>query len=236
MFIPPGGGYSRGMREHVSTSATNDVDLRADRAFEPGYTGVDHEGEPGYDGRLLRGERTKLQIAEAMIDLIEEGNPKPTARLIAERAGVSLRLVFHHFEDIEAVFHEAAMIQAGRHWRKVVTIPPTGPVAARIEATARQRRQLYVAISPIRQVAAVRAVDDENIQKLMAAGRRRLRRELATTFEPELSTARGDGPILLDSVESVTNWETWHALRVNDHKSAAAAQRVVQYMLAALLG
>jgi TetR/AcrR family transcriptional regulator, regulator of autoinduction and epiphytic fitness len=211
--------------------------IAPDELYQSGYVDPeDHEGESGYDGRLLRGERSKVHIAEAMIELIEEGNSKPTARLIAERAGVSLRLVFHHFDDLEAVFQKAAMIQAGRHWRKVVTIPPTGSTAERIEATVRQRRQLYVAITPVRQVANVKAVDDGYLQQLMAAGRRRLRMELATTFEPELQRAGDDAGMLLDAVEAVSNWEWWNAVRTARRKSAIATQRLMQFSLTALLG
>jgi TetR/AcrR family transcriptional regulator of autoinduction and epiphytic fitness len=211
--------------------------IAPDQLYQSGYVDPeDHEGESGYDGRLLRGERSKVHIAEAMIELIEEGNSKPTARLIAERAGVSLRLVFHHFDDLEAVFQKAAMIQAGRHWRKVVTIPPTGTTAERIEATVRQRRQLYVAITPVRQVVTIKAIDDDYLQKLMAAGRRRLRMELSTTFEPELKRSGDDAGMLLDAAEAASNWEWWNAVRSNSRKSAIATQRLMQYSLTALLG
>lgn len=217
-------------------SADTVIQPQTDRPFDPGFTGpIDHANDRGYDGRLLRGERTKLHIAEAMIELIEEGSTKPTAKLIAERAGVSLRLVFHHFEDVEAIFREAALIQAGRHWRKVVTIPPTGPVAARIETTIKQRRQLYVAISPVRSLALVRAGEDEGIQKLLVGGRRRLRLELATTFEPELTKAGSNSVIMLDAAEAATSWDTWHSLRTTQRKSIAASQRIMEYSLATLL-
>jgi len=205
--------------------------------FGPGLVSAleAHEHDPDYDGRLLRGERTRRHIALAMIDLIEEGNPRPTARLIAERAGVSLRLVFHHFDDVEEVFQEGAIVQAQRYWRRVVTIPPTGPLAQRIDAVCRQRRQLYVSISPVRRAVVSRASESESIQRILGVARRRLREELATTFEPELTAAGADGPMLLDAVELAASWEAWDGQRTNGHRSAAAAQRVMHYILTALL-
>ena len=194
-----------------------------------------HEHDPDYDGRLLRGERTRRHIALAMIDLIEEGNPRPTARLIAERAGVSLRLVFHHFDDVEEVFQEGAIVQAQRYWRRVVRIPPTGPVAQRIDAVCRQRRQLYVSISPVRRAVVSRAAESDSIQTILAVARRRLREELAATFEPELSGVGTEAPILLDAIELAASWEAWDGQRSNGHRSAAAAQRVMNYTLTALL-
>ena len=47
-------------------------------------------------------------IAEALLSLIDEGDLQPTANRIAERAGISLRVIYHHFGDLEALFREAA--------------------------------------------------------------------------------------------------------------------------------
>ena len=43
------------------------------------------------DGRLGRGTRARTAVVDALLDLIEEGDLRPTAPRIAERAGVSLR-------------------------------------------------------------------------------------------------------------------------------------------------
>jgi AcrR family transcriptional regulator len=216
------------------TSKKHEVD---ETPFGPGFDSTleAHERDPDYDGRLLRGERTRRHIAQAMIDLIEEGDPRPTARLIAERAGVSLRLVFHHFDDVEAIFQEGAIVQAQRHWRRVVTIPSTGPVVERIEAVCRQRRQLYVSISPVRRAVVARAAESTSIQQVLAVARRRLREELAITFEPELTRAGAGGPVLLDAIELATSWESWDGQRTAAHRSAAASQRVMRFTLTALL-
>ena len=52
------------------------------------------------DGRLARSARTRHAVVDALLDLLGEGDLRPTAARIAERAGVSLRIVFHHFEDL----------------------------------------------------------------------------------------------------------------------------------------
>ena len=196
----------------------------------------DHEGDPDYDGRLLRGERTRRHIAQAMIELIEEGNPRPTARLIAERAGVSLRLVFHHFDDVEEVFVEGAVVQAQRHWKKVVAVPPTGTILDRIEVICRQRRQLFVAITPVRRAFRSRASESETVTttQMLEVANHLLREQLAETFAPELTAAGDDSDILLDAIDSATCWETWDTLRTG-RRTAIAAQRIFQFSLTALL-
>jgi TetR/AcrR family transcriptional regulator, regulator of autoinduction and epiphytic fitness len=216
----------------ADTIKTSSSDETGDQPF--GLVMEDHEDDPDYDGRLLRGERTRRHIAQAMIELIEEGNPRPTARLIAERAGVSLRLVFHHFDDVDEVFQEGAVIQAQRHWKKVVPIPATGAVAQRADAVSRQRRQLYVAITPVRRAFIARSADGGTTGQILEIARRLLREQLAQTFEPELAAAGSDSELLLDAIESVTSWEVWDTLRLG-RRTAASAQRVMQFSLTALL-
>jgi AcrR family transcriptional regulator len=45
-----------------------------------------------------------------MVDLIESGQPAPTAETVAARAGVSLRTVFRHFEEMENLHLEIAAL------------------------------------------------------------------------------------------------------------------------------
>src|SRR5438477_2779518 len=86
------------------------------------------------DGRLLRSERARAAVVDALLALIEEGNLKPTAPQIAERAGVSLRLVFHHFRDLDDLFITAAERHISRVLPTVHPAPTTGPLPERLEA------------------------------------------------------------------------------------------------------
>ena len=58
------------------------------------------------DGRVVRGLRNREALVDAIITLNEEGVLRPSAAEIAERAGVSLRSVYRHFEDIDAFMEE----------------------------------------------------------------------------------------------------------------------------------
>ena len=84
------------------------------------------------DGRTARAARTNDAVVDAWLSLIEEGDLRPGARRIAERAGVSLRSVFHHFEDLETLYATAAE----RQLRRFFSGPPLsaeGSLAERIE-------------------------------------------------------------------------------------------------------
>ena len=66
------------------------------------------------DGRTARALRTREAIVDACISLVDEGVLKPTAPRIAERAGVSVRSVFQHFDDLESLFAMVAERVVGR--------------------------------------------------------------------------------------------------------------------------
>ena len=60
------------------------------------------------DGRLTRAARTRTAVVDALLTLNERGQLRPTARDIAAEAGVSLRSVYVHFDDLEALFVESS--------------------------------------------------------------------------------------------------------------------------------
>jgi AcrR family transcriptional regulator len=59
------------------------------------------------DGRRQRGERNRQAIIEAALAIIADGCLAPTAQLISERAGITIRSFFRHFADMESLFAEA---------------------------------------------------------------------------------------------------------------------------------
>jgi len=65
------------------------------------------ESESAPDGRRLRSERSRQAIIDAMLNLVEEGILVPTAQQVSERAGVGIRSVFRHFNDMESLFATA---------------------------------------------------------------------------------------------------------------------------------
>ena len=101
------------------------------------------------DGRLARSERTRRAVVDALLDLLGEGDLRPTAARIAERARVSLRLVFHHFDDLEAIYSELADRQAERVRPLTVPISVELPFERRVEEFCAQRARLVETLSPV---------------------------------------------------------------------------------------
>src|SRR5438132_11759096 len=86
------------------------------------------------DGRVVRGRRSREAVVDALLALIDEGDVRPTAQRIAERAGVSLRSLFHHFDDLESLFVAAADAHQARIAPVLRRLPRTGPRADRVAA------------------------------------------------------------------------------------------------------
>ncbi len=77
------------------------------------------DGTEPADGRAARSHRSRRAIIEAMRALHAEGDLRPTAPRVAERAGVSVRTVWQQFADMETLLVEAigATIRScGRWW------------------------------------------------------------------------------------------------------------------------
>ena len=193
------------------------------------------------DGRIARGIKARESIAEALICLLVQGVERPTARQVAEQAGVSLRLVFHHFEDMESVLQSAVAIQVERHWHKLEAVAPDGDLGARVAATVRERSRLYEAIAPVRRAADLAAGRSQTLARQLEAARRLLRSQLRHTFSSELTACTAAGPAgvereFLDALEVSTSFETWDHLRRQCRRSPNAAARVMELLVSGVFG
>jgi AcrR family transcriptional regulator len=197
--------------------------------------GTGLEGSARVDGRRARGERTRLRVLEALLQLVEEGVLKPTAQEVAARAGVALRTVYHHFEDVEALRRMALDLQMRRHQQYLTPVDPDAGLEERIRTVARQSRKLFEAVTPIRRAALF----DELHSPEMAGGLRQarlMRRDFVNrAFAKELSERAAEGRALVDALDAATSWETWHYIRARLDRSAVAAEKTVALTLAALL-
>ena len=69
--------------------------------------------------------------------LVEEGDVRPTAPRIAERAGVSVRSVFQHFDDLPSLHTAVVQRVVERLAVLVVPVDPALPLADRIDGVRR---------------------------------------------------------------------------------------------------
>lgn len=191
---------------------------------------------PGADGRIARGERARLQVAEAMLALIYEGDLRPTAPRIAERAGVSLRSVFHHFDDLETLFEAAARLQTERVLALVRPIDVAQPLADRRSAFIAQRARVYEAVTPVRRAAMLSEHTSRVIAERLGMVRARKRAEAERIFAAELAAfAPEERPRRARALAAAASWMTWETLRAHQGLSVEEAEEVLGTMITAIL-
>jgi AcrR family transcriptional regulator len=190
----------------------------------------------GIDGRLARGERARAAVADALLALVEEGDLQPTAPRIAERAGVSLRLVFHHFRDLEDLFAVTAERQIARIFPLLRPVSAAGPLAPRLAAFVAERSRLLEMIAPVRRAALLRAPFSTEVSARLAMSRKLKRDELERVFATELSSLppaeRAEVSVALAVAGSFSAWEE---LRKNQGLTVEQARAVTTRTMRALL-
>ena len=171
-----------------------------------------------------------------MLSLIAEGDLRPTAPRIAERAGVSLRSVFQHFTDLDALFAEASEREISRIAGRIETVDPSGPLDVRVDKFVAQRAKVLEQVTPARRAALLQEANSPALveirDRLLALGRA----EVERTFSPEIAaTPRADREDLVHALDALTGWQTWEALRAHQRLSVPRARAIVARMIRRLL-
>ncbi|ABW68348.1 TetR/AcrR family transcriptional regulator [Desulfosudis oleivorans] len=191
---------------------------------------------PSADGRKDRSRRSKTAIAMALMELIAAGRTAPTAKQIAEQAGVSPRLVFHHFPDMASIYNMMLALQFERLAPLLeIDIPREAPFDKRLAGFVDHRTTLLEFISPTR-----RAVLSSGLWNAVTDGLglcRRIKEEQAgRIFGPELANHEADESARrLAGLKTAGSWLTWHTLRDIQGLSADAAGRVMAHMIRSIL-
>ena len=188
------------------------------------------------DGRLARSARTRHAVVDALLDLLGEGDLRPTAARIAERAGVSLRLVFHHFDDLEAIYSELADRQAERVKPLTVPIPVTLQLPLRIEKFSAQRGRLLETLSPVRRAAVLMEPFRPALAKRLKHARDLTRAAAIAAFAPELSKLDAiERRATIAALDVATSWVAWEQMRRHQGLSETDARGVMATTIRALL-
>ena len=138
------------------------------------------------DGRTARAVRTRDALVEATMSLIEDGDVRPTAPRIAERAGVSVRSVFQHFDDLEGLFSALGDRAFARLADLVEPVDPSLPLTERVDRFVDERARVNEMITPINRAAILQAPTSSTINRQFRHGHRLAAGHLAETFAPEL--------------------------------------------------
>ncbi|MGW1895152.1 TetR/AcrR family transcriptional regulator [Streptomyces sp. NPDC002004] len=187
------------------------------------------------DGRAERGRLTRERIAEALLALLDEGDPFPAADRIAARAQVSRRLVFHHFADMEQLLDTAVRRRMQEIFARATPLPATGPRPERVAALVAQRSEIYEWITPARQ-AAIRVEPGsprltQARDEMFAWARERLSEVFAQELDGLPPATRTDTLAALDAVTAWAAWNHWRTTGLDLDQCRRAMRTAVNALL-----
>src|ERR1051325_4183322 len=165
---------------------------------------------PPLDGRVARSHRTPAAIVEALVDLLEAGNPQPTIEEIAARAGVASRTVFQHYADRDALFAAVSDHREARLQELMGSIDPSAPLAERVDAIVAQRARVYEWIAAVRRGALLMEPFSDAVHTSLEQFRATKREEMARVFAAELAARdERERATLAAALGAAASWSSW---------------------------
>lgn len=182
---------------------------------------------PHPDGRRERSRSSRSKIVAAMLEVVGKGDYMPSAARVAKVAGVGLRTVFRHFEDMDTLFGEMNEIIEARVLPLVLQVPQGATWQEKLADIAERRVKVFETIMPYRLAAELKRFQSAYI---MQNQRRFLRLEgeiIDAHLPPELASA----PEFSRAIKVILSFQTWRLLRHDMQLPLDEARAVVRRML-----
>ncbi|HAT08729.1 MAG TPA: hypothetical protein DCS39_05695 [Rhodobiaceae bacterium] len=183
------------------------------------------------DGRRKRSERSRAAIITATLNLIDNGNFAPTARQIAEEAGIGLRSFFRHFDDMEALMDTIDQHMRGYYEPLFVRPFKDGTLEERIEDIVIDRSEAYERLKKLMMTSQAQLWRSEVVQKNYARNQKGLRKHLEKWL-PEL---KSQNPANCEAAHAAASFENWHRLRQHQGLNLSDARMAVIVAITSLL-
>jgi AcrR family transcriptional regulator len=165
----------------------------------------------------MRSAESRRRILNAMLALVLEGQPDPSAEAVALRAGVGLRTVFRLFRDMESICAEMLAPQRLEFVACFSTPYAAAHGPARVRELYGRLATLYEARMPLRRAGMIRRYSSPSL----AGGMRELDAAIANFIDHEMpgdDAAARERRIMLNLLMS---YEAWMRLRDGQGLEAA---------------
>lgn len=182
---------------------------------------------PPSDGRRERSRSSRSRIVAAMLELVGAGDYTPSAARVAETAGVGLRTVFRHFDDMDTLFREMSEIITARVLPIIQQSPRGETWKARLFDIADRRARVFEAIMPYRLSADLKRFQSPY---LMEDHRRMLRME-SEAIDAHLPAALATDAVASRGIKIILGFQTWRSLRHDLQLPMEEARAVVRRLL-----
>ena len=171
-----------------------------------------------------------------MLECFEDGLLRPGANDVAERAGVSTRAVFRHFDNMEALIEQAAALQIERVTRELPPIAFEGPIDERVAALVARTSRGFELTAPVRRAALLSEPYSQTIRDRHAWMRSEIRRSVRRVFAEELDGfSDSEQQDRVAGLRALLSFSYWDELRRHERMSVAAASRSLSTAIHAVL-
>jgi len=183
------------------------------------------------DGRRQRSETSRKRIVRAMLELIGAGDVSPSAENVAARAGLGLRTVFRHFENMETLYQEInAAITA--ELRPVAEEPFSSPDwRGQLGEIVERRVRIFERIMPFKIAADVH----RHHSPFLARKAEEMTREQRDALVRAVPAGQRADNAFFEALDLILSFETWRRLRKEQKLSVARARRTLDLLLDALM-
>ncbi len=183
------------------------------------------------DGRIIRGRDNRRRIVAAMLELVRAGAISPAAEEVAERAGVGLRTVFRHFDDMDSLYRE--MAQAMRQELQPIVAAPfaSRDWQGKLGEMVDRRARLFERAMPFKNAADVHRHRSFFLRKDYET-MRSAERDALEAAVPAATRKRNE---FFEALDQTLSFSTWQHLRRDQKLTPAQARRTVEFAVRALV-
>ena len=182
---------------------------------------------PRADGRHERSRSSRSKIIAALLELVAGGDYAPSAARVAEVAGVGLRSVFRHFEDMDALFREMNDTIEAQVLPIILQAPQGATWQDKLLDIADRRARIYETIMPFRLSGELKRFQSSY---LMENQRRVLRME-SEMIDAHLPRYVAADTVRCQGLKVILSFQTWRLLRHELQLPVDEARAVVRRML-----
>lgn len=193
---------------------------------KPKLTVVPNEEMPG-DGRVLRSERSRQKIIDAMLALIDEGDFDPSAQAVAERAGVGLRSVFRRFEDMDTLYSDCIAHLESEMMPIIYAPYKTSDWRVRLNERIDRRVKLYERIKNVQITGRIKRYSSP----VIAHDWNRTVKLQRSKLEEVLPDSLLSNSNLVEALDVAMSFDTYLKLRQDSEMSTTRAKSVIKDMV-----
>jgi AcrR family transcriptional regulator len=183
------------------------------------------------DGRRRRGQDNRARIVTAMMELVQSGEVSPSAEQVAARADVGLRTVFRHFQDMDSLHREMAMVISARAHAALQTPFRASAWRDRIIEMVGRRALAYERLAPFKRAADA----FRHRSRFLGSDYAQMVAELRAVLERELPAEIAQDKAKVDALDMLLSFEAWSRLRNEQRLDAAATRAVLESLVRAVL-